>query len=347
MQKSKRPSFYHHLHPPTIPAPQSRLRYTLGAGGLSVYLVLVIAITGILEMFYYIPSPEQAGASINQITYLVPYGAIIRNLHFWAAQLLVVTAVIHMLRVILTGAYAPPRRFNYLLGLTLLVLTLFLDFSGYVLRWDEGVRWALVAGTNLIKSIPTVGLQLYYFVMGGAQPNPATLTRFYAWHIFGLSLIILIIGSWHIFKVRRDGGIAAPPPQNRENSNRITRFELARREGLAAIIATVVLLLLASFAPAPIAPAMTDVSSGLADSRAPWFFLWVQQLLRLGNAFWMGVVIPISVLLYLALIPFLFPRIKTEELGQWLPPSGRLPQIITILLVVAILVLTIWALMTS
>jgi quinol-cytochrome oxidoreductase complex cytochrome b subunit len=295
-------------------------------------------------MFYYIPSPEQASASIHLISYLVPYGAIIRNLHYWAAQLLVVMVVIHMLRVILTGAYAPPRRFNYIIGLTLLVLTLFLDFSGYVLRWDEGVRWALVAGTNLIKSIPTIGPQLYYFVMGGDQPNPATLTRFYTWHLFGLTLAVIIFGSWHIFKVRRDGGIAAPPPKNRQDINRISRFELARREGLAAIITTIVLLLLASFVPAPIAPAMTEVSSGLADSRAPWFFLWVQQLLRLGDAFWMGVVIPIGLLLYLALLPFLFPRIKQDELGEWLPPSGRFPQIITIILFIAIVGLTIWAL---
>lgn len=342
-----RPSFFHHLHPPTIPARQSRLRYTLGAGGLAVYLIIVLVLTGMFEMFYYIPTPEEAGASIQVITHLVPYGGVIRNLHYWSAQLLVIVVMVHMLRVILTGAYAPPRRFNYLLGLTLLLLTLFLDFTGYILRWDEGVRWALVAGTNLVKSIPWVGPVLYRFVMGGDQPNPATLTRFYAWHILGLTLVLIIIGAWHIFKVRRDGGIAAPPPEHRQHIERITRFELVRREALAALIATATLLLLASFVPAPLAPAMTEISAQAADSRAPWFFLWVQELLRRGDAFWMGVAIPLLVVLFFALLPYILPRARPEELGEWLPRGGRLAQITTVVIVLAILVLTLLSLRAS
>ena len=149
-----KPNFVHHLHPPSIPALQSRFRYTLGAGGLAVYLSLVLLLTGLLEMYFYIPSPEQAAISVETITTLVPFGNLIRNLHYWSAQLLVVVMTIHLLRVVLTGAYAPPRRFNYLLGLGLLVFILLLDFTGYVLRWDEGIRWALVVGANLLKTIP-------------------------------------------------------------------------------------------------------------------------------------------------------------------------------------------------
>jgi quinol-cytochrome oxidoreductase complex cytochrome b subunit len=342
-----RPSFFHHLHPPTIPARQSRLRYTLGAGGLSVYLVLVLTITGILEMFYYIPTPESAGASIQTITYLVPFGNIVRNLHYWAAQFLVVLVLLHSLRVIFTGSYAPPRRFNYMLGLVLLVLTLLLDFTGYILRWDEGIRWALVAGTNLIRTIPGIGELLYVFVMGGVQPGPATLIRFYAWHIFGLMLMLFGIGIWHIFRVRRDGGIAVPHPEKRRDRERISRFELVRREGLAAIIATIFLLLLATFVPAPIAPAMTEVGAQTADTRAPWFFLWVQQLLRWGDAFWMGVLLPSLTFLILALIPYVLPLARSDELGEWFPPRGRLARIITALLVLVILGLTLIALQTS
>jgi len=338
-----RPSFYHHLHPPTIPSKQSRLRYTLGAGGIAVYLTIVVSITGLFLMYYYVPTPNQAGASIQVITYLVPYGAIIRNLHYWSAQLLVVVAIIHMLRVILTGAYARPRRFNYLIGILLLVLTLLLDFTGYILRWDEGIRWALVAGTNLVKSIPVIGHSFYRFVMGGNQPNPGTVVRFYAWHIFGLALIMIIFGVWHIFKVRRDGGIAIPPPEHRRDSNRITRFELVRREGLTAVIATIILLLIASYVPAPLAPAMTSISSQLADSSAPWFFLWVQQLLRYGDAFWMGVAIPIGVIIFFGLLPYILPTARQEELGAWLPRGARIAQILTIIMVLTILGLTLWS----
>jgi len=342
-----RPSFFHHLHPPTIPAGQSRFRYTLGAGGLSVYLAIVLLITGILEMFFYVPTPDQAGASIQMLTFLVPYGAVVRNIHYWSAQFLVITACVHLIRVVFTGAYAPPRRFNYLLGLALLVISLFLDFSGYVLRWDEGIRWALVAGTNLVKSIPYLGPILYGMLIGGGKPGAATLTRFYAWHIFGLVLAMIILLTWHIFRVRRDGGIAVPPPELRRDNVRITRFELLRREVLAIILATVVLLLVASFIPAPLAAPIQDSGGLSADARAPWFFLWVQQMLKVGNPFLFGVLIPLAVLIILAVIPYLLPRPAPSELGKWFPRSNRLAQILVVAIGLFIIGLTILALIPT
>jgi quinol-cytochrome oxidoreductase complex cytochrome b subunit len=117
-----RPSFFHHLHPPTIPDRQARFRYTLAAGGLAVFLMLILLITGILEMFYYLPTPAEAGTSIQTLAFLIPYGGLVRNLHYWSAQFLVIVSVVHLLRVILTGSYAPPRRLNYLLGMRLLVV---------------------------------------------------------------------------------------------------------------------------------------------------------------------------------------------------------------------------------
>lgn len=350
MPNQPRPSFFHHLHPPSIPAAQSRLRYTLGAGGFAFFLVLVLIVTGALEMFYYVPTPEGAGASIQRITFLVPYGALIRNIHFWAAQALVIVAVVHLLRVILTGAYAPPRRFNYLLGLLLFVLILFLDFTGYVLRWDEGVRWALVAGTNLVHSIPVIGSALYGMVMGGGQPGPATLTRFYAWHIFGLTLCLVFIVSWHIFRVRRDGGIAVPPPEYRKEQARISRFELVRREGLAALLAIAVLLLVATIFPAPLQPAMTEANPATTaggDTRAPWFFLWVQVLLKYGEPFWMGVMVPLGILVLLGLLPYLLPTALSQDWGTWFPRRSRIAQVIVLALVILVVALTIFALLPT
>src|SRR4030043_1194781 len=173
-----RPSFYDHLHPPTIPAAQARLLYTLGMGGLGVFLTLVVGFTGILVTFSHVPTPEQAAKSVQECTFLVPFGWLMRNLHYWSAQLLVVLVALHLLRVVFTGAYLPPRRLNYLLGLSLLVICLFLDFTGYVLRWDEGVHWALVAGTNLGGSIPRGGESLYATLMGGDQIGASKLIRF-------------------------------------------------------------------------------------------------------------------------------------------------------------------------
>jgi len=336
-----RPNFIHHLHPPSIPLPQARWRYTLGAGGLATFLLLVIIITGILEMFFYIPTPEEAGRSVQIITFAVPYGGLVRGLHFWSAQALVVVAAVHLLRVIFTGAYVQPRRFNYLLGLSLFVLALLLDFTGYVLRWDEGIRWALTVGTNLLKTIPFIGGQLYAFVVGGEQPGLSTLTRFYAWHIFGLTAILLGIFTWHIFRVRRDGGISAPPLEEGRDARRISRFELVRREVLAALLAVIILILLSALVPAPIGMPIQDVNGAkLSDSRAPWFFLWVQQMLRFGDAFWLGVFLPLGFLAALAALPYIFPRLPGDQQGRWLPRAGRAAQVLAALLILAWLVLT-------
>ena len=104
-------------------------------------------------MFYYVPTPEQAALSVQTIAYLVPLGGLVRGLHYWSAQLLL-AMVVHLVRVVLTGSYTPPWRFNYLLGLALLVLAVLLDFTGYILRWDQGVQWALVVGANSSRPYP-------------------------------------------------------------------------------------------------------------------------------------------------------------------------------------------------
>jgi quinol-cytochrome oxidoreductase complex cytochrome b subunit len=342
-----RPSFFHHLHPPTIPAKQSRWRYTLGAGGTAVFLALVVGATGILEMFYYVPTPDQAALSVQTIAYLVPFGGLVRNLHYWSAQLLVLVSAVHLLRVVFTGAYAPPRRFNYLLGLALLILSVLLDFTGYVLRWDQGIQWALVVGTNLIKTIPWLGTTLFRLVSGGTDLGVSTLIRFYTWHIFALALVFVVVTVWHIFHVRRDGGIAVPPAALRIDHERIPRGELVRRELLAALLTAAALLVLSAFGPAPIAPPIANLSAPIAEARAPWFFLWVQQILRWGDPFWLGVLVPVAILVILGLIPYVLPLPAASQLGRWFPGSNRAAQVSLSLIVLAIAALTILALLTT
>ena len=236
---------------------------------------------------------------------------------------------------------------NYLLGMGLFTLAVLLDFTGYVLRWDEGIRWALVAGTNLIKSIPLVGTALYGSLVGGTEPGPATLIRFYGWHIFGLMLAAGILVVWHIFRVRRDGGIAVPPPALRATQLRISRFELVRRELLAMLLASVALLLLSVFAPAPLAQPFTAGSALPASVRAPWFFLWVQELLKLGNPFLWGVIVPLAVLALVTLIPYILPKPAVSEQGHWFP-KGNLPaQILAGFIFLSILILTLLALIPA
>ena len=337
----ERPNFFHHLHPPSIPALQARFRYTLGAGGLAVLLCLILLVTGILEMFYYIPVPEKAAISVETITALIPFGELTRNLHFWSAQALIIVMSVHLLRVVLTGAYARHRRLNYLIGLGLLVLILLLDFTGYVLRWDEGIRWALIVGTNLLKTVPWIGNSLYQLAIGGPQPGNSTLERFYTWHIFVLTLATIFLGGWHIFRIRRDGGIAVPAPLQREENTRISRFDLVRREVRIMLIAGVFLIAISLLFPAPIARPITHATSIAEDTRAPWFFLWVQQLLKFGDPFLWGVAIPMLALILVAFLPYALPQAKDQELGKWFPNGNRAAQIIVVVLAVIMTALTI------
>ncbi len=157
-------------------------------------------------------------------------------------------------------------------------------------------------------------------------------------------LALILLGGWHIFKVRRDGGIAVPPPEQRTDPGRITRFDLVRREVLAMLLISILLILLSTWRPAPIAGPITQANLLAADARAPWFFLWVQQLIRLGDPFFFGVLIPTAMLLLLAALPLLAP-VKPCELGTWFPKSGRLAQVIAAGIGVFIMALTVTALM--
>ncbi|MBN8655682.1 MAG: cytochrome bc complex cytochrome b subunit [Anaerolineae bacterium] len=338
-----RPSFFHHLHPPTIPTEQARWRHTLGAGGTAVFLMLILGLTGILEMFYYIPTPEEAALSVQTITYHVPFGGFIRNLHYWSAQLLLIVSAVHLLRVVFTAAYKSPRRFNYLLGLALFILTILLDFTGYILRWDVDICYPLLTGTNLLKTIPFIGDFLHRIAIGGGEACTNGLLRMYVWHIFGLTLPVIILGIWHAFRVRRDGGIAVPPPQVRTDNARISRNELVRREVLAMFIVGIALILLSIFIPAPIAAAMTEASTQAGEAKAPWFFLWVQQMLKWGDPFIFGIVIPLSILILIALIPYIFPQPADEDIGKWFPKSNRLAQVTIGLVSFIVILLTLLA----
>ncbi len=297
----------------------------------------LLALTGTLELFYYVPSPERANQSVQLLTFLVPYGWLVRGVHYWAAQGLVIVAVLHLLRVVLTGAYKTPRRFNWLLGISLLIFVLLLNFTGYVLRWDTGIEWALLVGTNLLKSIPLLGDAGYGLIVGGSEVGGDTVVRFYAWHVWGLALIAAATAGWHIFRVRRDGGISSVDPRT---SQRITRDDLVRREVVAMLIVTAVMLSLALFFPPELGPAGNFLQLS-AEAKAPWFFIWVQQLLRWGDPLPMGILIPIGMVALLALIPYVIDRRATGA-GRWFNREGRAAQIVTLVLLALIFGLTAW-----
>lgn len=336
--KPKRPNFYLHLHLPKIPKREGSFFYTFGLGGISIFLFLVLFVTGMLEVFYYIPSGAEANRSVQVITFLVPYGNLIRGLHFWAAQLLMGTSILHMLRVVLTGSYKAPRRFNWLLGSALLILTLFLNFTGYALRWDTDISWALLVGTNLLKLIPWVGESIYTLTVGGNTIGDYTLVRLYGWHIYGLALVAAIIIVWHIFRVRRDGGISSLKEE--KPIAKIRREQLVEKEVITMLAVSILLLTLAIFFP-PGLQGPADFNNIPENATAPWFFVWVQVLLERGEALQMGVLVPLGLLTLIVILPYVLDR-SSRGVGKWFNKEGWLAQFVLLVMILGMVALTIW-----
>jgi quinol-cytochrome oxidoreductase complex cytochrome b subunit len=208
---------FFHLHPVKVSRKSLKWSYTIGLGVISAALFGMLVVTGILLMFYYIPSIERAYPTMKEIQLSVPLGQFMRNMHRWAAHAMVLSVILHMVRVFYTGAYQPPREFNWILGVVLLLLTLGASFTGYLLPWDQLSYWAITVGTNIAGYAPGVGNIAKEFLLGGAEVGQSALIRFYTLHIAVLPVLITMIVSIHIWRVRKDGGLAAnDAPENNE-----------------------------------------------------------------------------------------------------------------------------------
>jgi quinol-cytochrome oxidoreductase complex cytochrome b subunit len=213
-------SFFLHLHPAKVSAASIRLRRTYCLGGLAFLAFVVLTVTGLLLMFYYRPTPQHAYGDIEDIVHVVPYGRLLRNLHRWTGHAMVLLVIGHMARVFLAGAYRPPREFNWVVGVGLLVLTLFLSFTGYLLPWDQLAFWAVTVGTNMAAAAPLVGYDgplavvpedgdLRALLLGDRAVGAPALLRFYVLHCIVVPVVALVLMAVHFFRVRRDGGVAA------------------------------------------------------------------------------------------------------------------------------------------
>jgi len=199
-----------HLHPTRIHKTHVKITHTYCLGGLSFFLFLGLTVTGVLLMFYYVPSVERAYTDIAALETNVRYGSLIRNMHRWMAHGMVLTVLLHMMRVFYTGAYKPPREFNWVVGVILLILTLLLSFTGYLLPWDQLALWAITVGTNMVGSAPVLGDSVVFVMRGGFEVGPNALIRFYTLHVIGLPLVAAIFMAVHFWRIRRDGGMARP-----------------------------------------------------------------------------------------------------------------------------------------
>jgi quinol-cytochrome oxidoreductase complex cytochrome b subunit len=199
-----------HLHPTKVKRHGLKLTYTFCLGGLSFFLFLVLTVTGVYLMFFYVPSATQAYTDILLIQTQVPFGLLTRNIHRWAAHLMVFFVFLHMMRVFYHGAYKPPREFNWVVGVVLLFLTIMLSFTGYLLPWDQIAYWAITIGTNMGGYAPLFNTPVSRILLGGVEVGQNTLLRFYVLHIMVLPLVAAIFLAVHFWRIRKDGGISGP-----------------------------------------------------------------------------------------------------------------------------------------
>ena len=206
-------NFFLHIHPVKVSLRSIAFTRTFYLGGLAAAAYMVLVVTGIFLMFYYHPSVPRAYEDMKDLQFVVYMGPFLRNLHRWAAHAMVALVLLHMIRVFFAGAYRPPREFNWVIGVMLLLVTILLSYTGYLLPWDQLAYWGVTVGTNMADAVPILGKHIKFLLLGGRGVNENALLRFYVLHCVVLPLFLVVALSVHIWRVRKDGGIYLPPLQ--------------------------------------------------------------------------------------------------------------------------------------
>lgn len=358
-------NFFLHIHSARVHEHSLKWSTTMGLGIMTTVLFLILVVTGILLMFYYKPSVATAYDSIKDIQYVVPTGRIIRNVHRWAAHGMLALVILHMARAFYTAAYKKPRELNWVLGMVLLVITLALSFTGYLLPWDQLAFWAVTIGSSIAGSprdlTEALGITQYFdpgglireVLLGAHFVGEEALIRFFTLHVMVLPIALATILGVHLWRIRKDGGLARPasaypdiPPEgagpedaptksfglmavvaeqtpatDREIENLVPSWPRVFR--LEAILTMLVLLVTVSLALMMDAPLSEQANPGVPENpaKAPWYFLALQELVSY-SAFGGGIVIPGVIMIGLLLIPYL--EREEEDVGIWFSgPRGR------------------------
>ncbi len=362
-------SFLLHLQPAKVSRHALKAGTTLGLGLISLYLFLILIGTGLLLMFYYVPSTDRAYDAMKDLQFVVSAGLVVRNMHRWAAHLMVLFVLLHLCRVFFTGAYKRPREFNWLIGTALFLLTLGLSFTGYLLPWDQLAFWAITVGTNIAGYAPVVGPRLKFLLLGGNVVGQEALIRFYALHVIVLPAVAGLLVAIHLWRVRKDGGLSRPDEpadlveqveQSRLPTNKTYGLmELARgttplvgrnpeddvfswphlvfREVLLFLAVVAVVMFLAVFWNAPLEQVANPVHPP-NPAKAPWYFLGLQELVSY-SAFWGGVVVPGLLVAVLVLLPYLDRG--RAGVGRWFARERVVANTVFALCLAAAIVLTV------
>jgi len=308
-------SFLLHIRPKYYQRGSTWFTHTFRLGWFSVFFFVIETITGLVLMIFYAPSPNTAYQDILNIMSNVPFGRYMRDMHRLGAELMVAVVVLHMLRVYLTGSYKHPRQFTWLTGVVLLLLTLFLSFSGYLLPWDQLAYWAVTIGTSMAEAAPIGGKQLNLLLRGAPDIGAGGLLRFYLLHILLLPLAAILFISIHYYKVAREHSISLPavveegnlPPEEKKRAEeRVDLIPdlLTHELFLTALGLFVMTVLVTFFYHAPLEH-HSDPQRTPFHTKAPWYFLWLQGMLKLGDKTLMGVILPTLVIGLLFAVPYI------------------------------------------
>ncbi len=209
-------NFFLHLYPVKVPRKALSFRSTLRLGFISTVLFMILFVSGMYLMFFYHPAVPDAYFDMHALSTTVAFGQFVRNIHRWGAHLMVLVVFIHLMRVFYAGAYKAPRQFNWVIGVCLLVLTLFMSFTGYLLPWDQLSYWAITVGTNIAGYVPMMGDRARQMLLGGSDVGAPALLRFYVLHIYFVPALMVVLMAIHIWRVRKDGFAIADRDEDEE-----------------------------------------------------------------------------------------------------------------------------------
>lgn len=304
-----------HFRPVRIPERTLRTTHTFGLGGMSLVLFLLLVSSGVLLMFAYQPSPERAYDSVVRLEHVILPGSLVRAIHYWSANFLIIVVFLHMLRVYFTGAFHGVRQFNWILGLGLLLCVVAANFTGYLLPWDQRAYWAITITTGMLQYVPLVGDELQRWARGGDEIGPATLTGFYTLHTTVVPVLVVGLMAFHFWRVRKAGGVVVPPPRRGESDLRVLFVPhlLQRETTVALLLAALVTVTAVLFS----APLDERANPGMSPNpaKAPWYFMGFQELLIHFHPVFAVVLLPAAALLALAALPYL--KYDGGPCGRW------------------------------
>lgn len=309
-------SFLFHIRPRYYEKGSTLFTHTFRLGFFTAFFFFVELFTGLILMIYYSPSPSEAYDSILYLMSNVPYGKLMRDMHRLGAEAMVIFTALHMLRTYLTGSYKKDRSFTWLTGVVLLGITLFLSFSGYLLPWDQLAYWAVTIGTSMAEAAPLFGNEANLLLRGAPDIGAGGLLRFYLLHIVLLPLAAILVISIHYYKVGREHGISLPasmeegevsPEVKKVARQRIDYIpDLLTHEVFLTALGLVALVVITVFfyAGAPLENIANPQQTPL-DTKAPWYFWWLQGMLKLGDKTLMGIILPTIIVGLLFAIPYI------------------------------------------